>query len=272
MAKNKIKKLAESKNGFIGNPKKNIYSRNILIEFITVYLELLNKIFNKEKHNVVTDIYFVQDGSILDKLFYKRFDKYDNDIDYLRELFVYLKDAFSNFYLEDNNYYWFDLVELYCLFIRYSEKVISYKNDISTGSLVVIDEKENRYGLVIDSNDYELKMNIEHSLIKNPDGGSILQQLIDAGKSYQTFYKITYLRKFGSQMKNTFNIIKNEEIQFDDNSDELLLRELKYLISKYMYNEFCNIIENITSKYTIDYTFANIDWRDILNDGFWIRR
>ena len=150
---------------------------------------------------------------------------------------------------------WIHLVEQFSKFIRTAEKCFMYHNESS------IDKKKYKYIIyseLVNNNeimyirflekDIKIRITFKSSMIDeiNDDKNS-LKEFIENGsiakiEQYLTFINIFITREFGKQVSNEFNFIDNEEPIYNDFADEILMENIRLLVSqaiKYTYERIC---------------------------------
>lgn len=217
---------------------------NIFISFCEDYFNFINdklinvdKIYNKRKINC-------------EKVIFN---------DKLKKDFLEISKLLSNRY---------NVLEDYCLFIRFAEKCFMYKN-CETNNIYaeIVDNKKILY---YKNDDYKVKITYEITKIKKPSSNIALSMISDESETNIKFITIEIVRNFGKQMKNIYKFVYGEEINIEK-SDEILLNIVFTKMNREIFDSFCEILKSIIYIYT-GISSKEIIMTEVIENGLWIRK
>lgn len=154
---------------------------------------------------------------------------------------------------------WFNIIEEFVDFLDYAENILLYikSNNEVISYLKYRPNKYNRFKITVKLMEI-LKLNYKVSIIykkplDNKLGININIYHVNSNKTYtisiNDYCTITY-DDFSTEQKNIFRYIKNQ-------------------ISQSILNQFKNIINNIIYHY---HDIYGTNWKEVLEDGLWIRK
>lgn len=135
----------------------------------------------------------------------------------------------------------------FCQFVRWSEKVVFYRNEKDSDIFVDsgLDDVDKRCFVINISDDVYIKFLLEKERISYNVSNTI------SDKPYATSIKIEVIRTYGKEMKNTYTII-DDKINFNDTSDLELMNIINNELERYMKETCINIYRKIYGYYTKD--------------------
>lgn len=214
-------------------------SKNLFNEFIYELYDYSNYI-NSNLNNY-TNIIPESEYLNINRRQRRKYNKISfENISNIYALYSKINDAIYNSDLQT----WIFIIKCYGEYIRNLEKEFMYTN---------IDDN-NIYSEIIDNNtivyfimdNYKVKITYSDTRIDDISSSPLLSYLNNNNNNIGII-TIEIKRTFGKQMMNVFKFISNENIIFDDKSDEILFDNIKKQLSKLLYDNFYETLNFIGS-------------------------
>lgn len=156
----------------------------------------------------------------------------------------------------------FSIINSFISFIRFAEKCFMFENSDKKNIYAEIQKDQEIIYFKFDNQ--KVKITFENTKI--PDLNNNSSKLLGESTTIK-FVTIDIVRTFGKEMHNTFKFILKEAINFEDETDDILLQTTMALILDSIRKSFLDILNSIHTQYT---NISEINVDELIRKGVWV--